>query len=32
VLDIASRGGWKVESLPAELLDEVLAITSVLFQ
>lgn len=32
VLDIASRGGRKVESLPAELLDEVLAITSVLFQ
>lgn len=31
VLDITARGGRKVESLPAEILDEVLAITAVLF-
>jgi mRNA interferase ChpB len=31
VLDIAARGGRKVESLPADLLHEVLAITAVLF-
>ena len=30
VLDIAVRGGRKVESLPMEILDEVLAITGVL--
>jgi mRNA interferase ChpB len=30
VLDIAARGGRKVESLPIEILDEVLAITAVL--
>jgi mRNA interferase ChpB len=30
VLDIAARGGRKVESLPMEILDEVLAITAVL--
>jgi len=32
VLDIVARGGRKVESLPAEILDEVLARASVLFQ
>jgi mRNA interferase ChpB len=31
VLDITARDGRKVESLPAEILDEVLAITAVLF-
>jgi mRNA interferase ChpB len=31
VLDISARGGRKVESIPAEILDEVLAITAVLF-
>ncbi len=31
VLDIMARGGRKVESLPADILDEVLAITAVLF-
>ena len=31
VLDIMARGGRNVESLPAGLLDEVLAITAVLF-
>jgi mRNA interferase ChpB len=31
VLDIAARGGRKVESLPAEILEEVLAITAVIF-
>jgi len=31
VLDVAARGGRKVESLPAEILDEVLAIAAVLF-
>ncbi len=31
VLDVAARGGRKVESLPAEILDEVLAIVAVLF-
>src|SRR5271155_816027 len=31
VLDISARGGRKVESLPTEILDEVLAITAVLF-
>jgi mRNA interferase ChpB len=30
VLDIAARGGRKVESLPIEILDKVLAITAVL--
>lgn len=32
VLDIEARHGKKVESLPTELLDEVLAKTSTLFQ
>jgi len=32
VLDITARGGRKVEALPAQILDEVLAITAVLFQ
>jgi mRNA interferase ChpB len=32
VLDIAARGGRRVEALPAEILDEVLAITAVLFE
>jgi mRNA interferase ChpB len=31
VLDISARGGRKVESITAEILDEVLAITAVLF-
>ncbi len=31
VLDISARGGRKVESLPTEILDEVLAITAVIF-
>jgi mRNA interferase ChpB len=31
VLDLEARGGRKVESLPTEILDKVLAITAVLF-
>ena len=31
VLDLAARGGRKVDSLPQDLLDEVLARTAVLF-
>jgi mRNA interferase ChpB len=32
VLDIAARGGRKVEALPAEILDEVLARVGTLFE
>lgn len=32
VLDIAARGGRKVDALPSEILDEVLARTITLFQ
>lgn len=32
VLDLHARGGRKVESLPSEILDEVLAKTATLFQ
>jgi mRNA interferase ChpB len=31
VLDLEARGGRKVESLPTEILDKVLAITAVFF-
>jgi len=32
VLDITARGGRRIETLPAEILDEMLAITAVLFR
>jgi hypothetical protein len=32
VLDIDGRGGKKVDSLPSEILDDVLAKTATLFQ
>jgi len=32
VLDIAARGGMKVDALPAEILDEVLAKVGTLFE
>jgi mRNA interferase ChpB len=32
VLDLVARGGRKIESLPSEILDDVLARTATLFQ